>query len=269
MNPNPDIDDVFVERLRARVARETPPPPTYDEFLAQTRGQPTPTPTVIKADPAHRGAFALVAVLTVLAAIGIGRYLIPAATTDPASEIIAAPKRVHTLDTPPTGETGPPCWISFQDGNLNGGCQDGSLQVVEYGDANGYVDGWNNFTSLIQVPAGWDVYTYHQMWELGAAENARRQGFIHHQGGTTTDLSDGPQPLYRDPDNLNWDYCRTWNPEIIDNTEPQPEQLVNNNTQCIHIKPQNDEPDRAIIIAATNPPISARLEIFYQQPRDR
>ncbi len=263
MNARRAHDSGLWDELRERAAREASTPPTYDEFL-ESRDL-----ALGVTDLHERRSFPalrlVAACLAILVGIGLGRYLVPATTAPADTSVLSLPTRPHVLETPPTSDAGPECWISFQDGDLTGGCRDGTLRVIEYGlPTGGYVDGWNNDVSYVEVPAGWDVYTYHQMWDLGAAENSRRQGFLHHPGDSATDLQAGPHPIFRDPENLNWDYCRTWNQDLFDDGVSEPEELTDKNMQCIHIEPSLTDADTVLVVASDTSATTSRLEIQYQ-----
>lgn len=263
MNAKGAHGEEFWDEIRERAARETATPPTYDEFL-ESRSLVRPAANFH--EQRNYPVLRLVAAcLIILVGIGLGRYLIPATSGPAGTSLLSLPTRPHVLETAPTGDAGPTCWISFQDGDLTGGCRNGTLLVVEYGlSTGGYVDGWNNDVSYVKVPAGWDVHTYHQMWDLGAAENSRRQGFLHHPGDSTTDLQSGPHPIARDPDNLNWDYCRSWNQELFDDGDSELEELTDKNMQCIHIEPSTSDTNSVLVIASDESAATSRLEIQYQ-----
>jgi hypothetical protein len=262
MNAERGADEEVWERLREQIARNAEPTPTYAEFLERSDHGHVPAHAPDNAAPPWT---ARAAVIFLVIATGLGLLVAARNLANPPTETATIPPpRIHILTTPPAGAGGPDCWASFQDGGLSGGCRTGTLKVTEFSDIDGnYVDGWNNHATFVAVPAGWEAHSYHQNWNLAPAELAQRQGFVLHREGTT-DLSES-QPIFRDPDNLNWDYCRTWNQALFNAGPADSDTELDNNMQCLHIDPGVDEP---LVIGDDDRATSSRLELEYVPSSD-
>lgn len=189
----------------------------------------------------------------------------PSTSTDPVlattSDVVS---QALVFDEPPEGDDGPTCWVSFADGGRTGGCRTGELSVVEFSNVEGdYVESWNGVVSHVSVPDGWEAYTFHQMWADGEEDNARRQGFVHHIGGTTAAFYQQTFPVIRYVEEYDWQFCRTWNQEVFDAEVVEDDAGTNDTVQCLHFEPDPTDPGGVLVVAADHPPTHERFEISY------